>query len=552
MSRLMPPPSCIEQEFEQYVLLRELIHFMTPLFVVSTHSACDTNQFFVAVPPDKMVEDFVVPGTTGLEKRLFQAVVRSHIFSGAEEGHLTSFGGHSASVSFAKLSDHEASTAPMGCPYAVLTVSSSSGVSHSATVLRAVRLSTNPSFTFLFTDLSMHHVMPMSRRTVASMRSFGVSGTQPLWQRVPCSAIRPIRARTKELGEKRNDLQDLTPKIPTERLLAYFKSDEQSFRQFVVDFAMEKGEEILMRRMSTAATGLDPQSPHSPVAAQSLSTPSKAGKHDDDAAAVQGVLQKSMDKAMMFIDTEVGIFRSSYLVVKGYEDFAIAKMLQIVDTAVELAIGDEGEQAEDDIDDCDIAVHHPARRNSCESVLNGWSEEDEEQLGVAFHTLVTSGLSTKMIMHWEDINYNEDFAFCHACGVLRRREGRLEDLRSCFPDLIPECCDQIVVLVKLLDDHTLSVFSYMRIMESTIAVAVDLVAQVSSSSVEVTADICIPLIVYLLVVSGPKCLPSRIKYILECCTPVLEMSALGYALTTFEAACVQLLEEYRLHVTMQE
>lgn len=550
----MPPPTCIEQEFEHYVLLRELIQYMTPLFVVSTHSACDTNQFFVAVPPDRMVEDFVVPGTSGLGKRLFQAVVRSHIFSGAEESHLTSFGGHSASVSLAELYEHEDSSTPKACPYSVLTVSSSSGVSHSATVIRAVRLSTNPSFTFLFTDLSMHHVMPMSRRTVASMRSFGVSGTQPLWQRVPCSAMRPIRARTNELGEKRKDLQNLSPKISIDKLLAYFKSDEQSFRQFVVDFAMEKGEEILLRRTSAATPGgSTPQSPQSPSSQASVATPSKASKHDEDAAVVQGVLQKSMDKAMMFIDTEVGIFRSSYIVVKGYEDFAIAKMLQIVDTAAELAIGDEGEQADDDIDDCDIAViSQPARRNSCESVLNGWSEEDEEQLGVAFHTLVTSGLSTKMITHWEEINYNEDFAFCHACGVLRRREGRLEELRSCFPDLLPEYCDQIVVLIRLLDDHTLSVFSYMRIMETTIAVAVDLVAQSSSNNVEVTADICIPLIVYLLVVTGPKCLPSRIKYILECCTPVLEMSALGYALTTFEAACVQLLEEYRLHVTMQE
>lgn len=517
---------------------------MTPLFVVSTHSACETNQFYVAVPPDKMVDEFVVPGTSGSGKRLFQAVVRSHIFSGSAEGQLTSLGGHSASLSLSKPIEHEAAGTLPFSPYSVLTVVSSSGVTHSASVLRAVKLSTNDAFTFLFTDLSMHHVMPMSRRTVASMKSFGVSGNQPLWQRIPCSAMRPIRARIKEF--KHNGASETSPNITADVLLGCFKSDEQTFRQFVVDFAMEKGEEILLRKLALRSTGSCPQSPHSPAAA-----PSK-NNHEDDAATVQGALQKSMDKAMMFIDTEVGIFKSSYLVVKGYEDFAIAKLLQIVDTAAELAIGEEGEVVDDDIDDCDIAVAQPGRRNSCEAVSSGWSEEDEEQLGVAFHTLVTGGLSSKLIPHWEEMNYNEDFAFCHACGVLRRREGSLENLRSCFPDLVPEYCDQIVVLIRLFDDHTLSVFSYMRIMESIIASAVDLVAQTSSTNVEVTADICIPLIVYLLVLAGPKSLPSRIKYVLEFCTPVLEMSALGYALTTFEAACVQLLEEYRLHVTMHD
>lgn len=537
MSSRSVPPRCVEEEYAQFVLLRELMQFMTPLFVVSTNTACPTNQFFVAVPPDGVVEDFVVPGTSDEGKRLFQAVVRSHIFSGPSEDQLASLGGHSASLSRGVSTDEPGAEAG-----AIITVVSSSGVAHSAVIEKCVTLPSNPSFTFLFVNRSLHHVLPMSRRTLASMRSFGVSGSQPLWQRVPCSAMRPIRAQIKLLQRTDHPNTSGSDIITSEMLLPYFKSDEQSFRQFVVDFAIEKGDEIVLRRLSVGPTKRPESQPDEIVTST---------------VVVQGALQTSLDKAMMFIDTEVGIFRSSYMLVKGYEDFIVAKVLQMVDTACEL-VADEVDDDNNgiDADDCDVAVKRCSLENKVDDVESGWSEEDQEQLGVAFHSLVTGGLGAKLIPHWEDIYYNEDFAFCHACGVLRRRAGSLELLGAPFPHVAPGHCDQVIQLLRLLDDRSLSVFSYMRIMESSITAAVDLVTHTAvaagGSNVEVTADICIPLIVYLLVLTGPKCLPSRVKYILEFCTPVLEMSALGYALTTFEAAAVQLLEEYRVRVTLHD
>ena len=180
-----------------------------------------------------------------------------------------------------------------------------------------------------------------------------------------------------------------------------------------------------------------------------------------------------------------------------------------------------------------------------------FSEDDEEQVYMVLHTVITSALAKKLNAHWGTITPAEDYAFHHACLSLRR------SLETTIMDFVPPACaDTISIssfekcfrLCKVVDSPDAGVFTCLRAMEATIASIVDVVNEHSTRKQDVTADVCIPLVVVVLIGACLMHFPSRLKLLLELMLPVVELSSLGYALTTFEASSEQIYYEYSLFV----
>ena len=196
-------------------------------------------------------------------------------------------------------------------------------------------------------------------------------------------------------------------------------------------------------------------------------------------------------------------------------------------------------------DDCDSNQSCHVTRESLVS------EDDEEQVYMVLHTVVTSGIAKKLNAHWGSINSAEDYAFYHACLSLR------QSLDTTILDFVPPACastisissfEKCFKLCKVVDSPDAGVFTCLRAMESTIASIVDVVNEHSTCKQDVTADVCIPLVVVVLIGACLCNFPSRLRLLLELMLPVVELSSLGYALTTFEASSEQIFYEYSLFV----
>jgi hypothetical protein len=276
------------------------------------------------------------------------------------------------------------------------------------------------------------------------------------------------------------------------RLRELFKHDESLFRHLLDEMIAEKVAEL---------------------------------KYDDRKRAALEIA-KAMDDALVVLDTEATMFSSSYICVSGFEDFTISKVMQIIESATDVALGDGPNAPE------------------VQGETSWWSEDEREQLLVAFHSIVLKHIGEKLSDHWEAEYLNDDIAFRHACWALNESISAPRDIIRELPELRHDAFLQPLELVRLLDQRDASVFTLMRIMEVVISTTIDSV-QRSCTNAEVTADLCIPLIVYIIVVSQPLRFQSRLRFIMDFTIPVLEMSSLGYALTTFEAASAQILDEYR-------
>ena len=149
-----------------------------------------------------------------------------------------------------------------------------------------------------------------------------------------------------------------------------------------------------------------------------------------------------------------------------------------------------------------------------------------------------------VLSHWVTTNEVEDIAFQHACISLARRLSVSDFSPTGSDDADLELCNfenAIDTMVRLDTLTGLSVFSYMRMMEAIITMVVDATAAVIQ---DVTADVCIPLVVFVIVSAAPRRLPSILKFLMDFMIPILEMSSLGYSYTTFEAGAAQVMEEY--------
>ena len=493
---------------DKYVLLRELMEHMTPLFILIRSQSSSLSRYYVLVPPDEELNDFVTEGESAVvaaagarSVRCAQSAVRAHILHGPGPLNLSSLLGFTAVLEMAPPSvpqgDGEQPTlfASLGS----VTVTDTHGNTTRAMIQAVEQLppvmtfgdkesdaTNNGSCTFLFVDRAVYTnqrqrpKQPLTAKLLAQKCRMSMI---PVWQRLPNSAASFLSS-------------SVNPKDVTEEvLLSKFQADEKSFRTLISDFAAEKIESL------------------------------------ENAADKRRVAQL-VDTAMMQLETEVTIFQASYVCMPGYEQFIVAKVLQVIETAVETALDIKSEEAED-FDTCYLGSD------------GKWTEDEKEQMIVAVHTVVCGAVAPKVLLHWEDVNHNEDFAFHHACCSLKISMTLSELLRvPNIEQVSPSHFDPAVAVVSVLNKRTLSVFSLMRVMETTISLVVELLQTCGVLS-DVTADLCIPLIVFVIVQTCPTSLPSRIKYILDMSIPSLEMSSLGYALTTFEAAAAHVLQEYK-------
>lgn len=547
-----PKPSSrdlVTQWKSQFSIVRELVDNMSPLYIVARDTSSANNVHVVLVPPDEQLQAscFVpqggahsssVPATVG-QRRVSQATVRAHVFRGCSLSELTSLAGCSACIVMGGAETAELQqeaptptlpTTDTPCN-AVLSSCSTSDIACMGTVvvedlrgnnfeakILAVGSSGNPFFSFFFIDRPVYEpdsVRNSSRRSVAASVRF--SANQPLWQKFPCSAMRLLplpslssnsSATAAASPSKQSD--DRSSRSPVDRLgefLHLYRADEQYFRTILTELANEK--DLL----------------------------AEAGPR----------LSKDMDRALLFADTEANCFSASYVCVEGFESFMVSKILQIVETSVEIALHEE----DDDFNPNGASGHGTS--SNAGSEYSSWSDEEREQLAVAFHTTITGSLGLKVVHHWESRFEKEDVALHHACVSLRQKTS-IGDMLPNLPGLRSELFDPVAEMLTLLDEDTLSVFTYLRIFETTMNYVVEKIVGFynrsigSAKGMEITADDCIPLIVFTLMLAAPSHLFSRLNYILDLSIPPLELSSLGYALTTFEASASQLLEEYRLRL----
>ena len=246
--------------------------------------------------------------------------------------------------------------------------------------------------------------------------------------------------------------------------------------------------------------------------------------------------QTELDPILMSMDTELSIFMSSYICVKGFERFTTAKVNQIAESVVEQVL--------------ELLVAEDVAASSDDSI----DEDTRELVIVSFHTLVTERLASSLVPHWRVINEVEDYAFHHACCSL----SRSLDQRSCWIDAglpsekLPEAGiafeSAVAMLHNLESPH--GVLVTLRFMEIVIDLVVECIGR--TNACEVTADVCIPFMVFVIAQAKLEYLHSTMKYVDTFMIGVFESSSLCYAFTTFEAACAQLLHEYSAKVMSQE
>ncbi|EKG01763.1 hypothetical protein TCSYLVIO_007230 [Trypanosoma cruzi] len=229
-------------------------------------------------------------------------------------------------------------------------------------------------------------------------------------------------------------------------------------------------------------------------------------------------LQKQLDDAFLFVETEVGIMSSSYVCMLGYEPLIVAKVLQISTAGADAV--------------------------SCFFVD---LEREKEDVLVAFHAVVTGALSHKLVPHWDDLMNRENVAFSHACNKLKQAYPFQHFLPSLLGKLPVSSFLAEIELIRVLDATSLSVLSFMRAMDCTLGLLMEALTRYGCHE-DSTADNCISFLCALIIAATPAFLPARIRYIRDFSLFVMDVSSMGYASTTFEAAATQIMEEYRLHV----
>jgi len=457
---------------------------MAPLFAVLRNNSRGDNQCLVCVPPDSEIASVIV------NNRCPQSVVRAHVFRGSTLASMVSLTGAVAKVQkFDTISpSNDGETPSLFAAVGVIEVTQGSVVSRadiaSFESLPAAdgRVDSVLYVVFLERALTEHAVTASPLKPAQPHRSR--SGTVPLWQRLP-NTVTQYASRC-ILGKAQ---------VVPSALLERVHSDEQAVLPALEEMVAEK------------AQPLPPEA--------------------------SAAITKRFEDAMLRMDTDVTMFQSAYFCMIGYEDFITVKVSQLIEGAVEGALGEETEGAS---------------ASEC-----NWVDDEREVFISGIHAIVTGALASKLVAHWTEVEVNDDFAFSHACAKLAGVPQFLQAVVGLkeLNHVDPSAFAPAVEIVRLIDTQAVSVFSYMRLMEATISSIVEIMQQLHIKA-EITADTCIPLIVFVIVEAKPLRIASRIKYILDLNLPLLEMSSLGYAMTTFEAATAQVLEEYKVRVLNKE
>eukprot|EP00672_Neobodo_designis_P020428 CAMPEP_0174842888 /NCGR_PEP_ID=MMETSP1114-20130205/10177_1 /TAXON_ID=312471 /ORGANISM="Neobodo designis, Strain CCAP 1951/1" /LENGTH=702 /DNA_ID=CAMNT_0016077099 /DNA_START=83 /DNA_END=2187 /DNA_ORIENTATION=+ len=313
------------------------------------------------------------------------------------------------------------------------------------------------------------------------------------------------------------------------------------------------------------------------------------------------------DAVLLRLDTEAVIFESTYVCVPGYEEFTVAKVNAIVEALTQDFIRDvnaktsgserpvvatpkrDGTASEED---AASAVDSPATypRKLPEEAERGLSEtgirdNDVDVVVTAIHAITTAAFAPVLVPHWRDLHESDDTVFHRQClelGVLldKRRDPRNDSVANASVEFsrgpsapvidtaqhtqtgrrigredapppatmfgmnvrsVPEQALEPAIHLLREFDNAFSVFTYMRVAERALTVAMQVMA---AEGFPLTADISIPVLMYLLVRAAPRRLRSTVAFVTAFRLEALDMSALGYSFTTVEAAAHQLDREH--------
>lgn len=395
---------------------------------------------------------------------------------------------------------------------------------------------------------SEHPVSAGNNNSFGASTTSPTNGSQMWWQRVPISVISSLPA-------------ECDPK-PTECLLAAAAAEAEN--------------ETLRADQDIKLHSLERQSIFNFSPEPQIATLFRQDEQRLTAVLIKELEPRGfpLDETLTSLDTEIGIFNSSYVCMKGFESFIVSKVSSIVEAAQENLVGYNASSdahsavgSTKDISRTALMATSPvsaphmlsssARSRDDSSYQNrNLTDEEEEQVEAVLHVMVTSGIALKINEHWASVNSVDDYAFYHACVSLRK------SIQKRLVEFLPDICvgkvtiatfSDTIRICKYIDAPEASLFSIMRAMEGAINSIVTLVTNCCEpgKTHEVTADVCIPLVVLVLILAALNHLPSRIRLILEFIVPVLELSSLGYALTTFEASAEQIHQEYALMVKNQ-
>ena len=314
------------------------------------------------------------------------------------------------------------------------------------------------------------------------------------------------------------------------------------------------------------------------------------------------------DKVMLRLDTEAVIFESTYVCVPGFEEFTVAKVNAVVEALTQEFIRDvnakagkrptasgdaagapqpQGAAAEESHS---APFESPATypRKLTEEAERGLSQSgirdnDVDVVVTAVHAITTAAFAPVLVPHWRELHQAEDAAFHMECVELnalldRKRDPRNDGVSNTTADFsrtapaaapiidaaqhggrrgrdeppaasmfglnvrsVPETALEPAVHLLREFDASFSVFTYMRVAERALTVAMQVMA---AEGFPLTADISIPVLMYLLVRASPQRLRSTVAFVTSFRLEALDMSALGYSFTTVEAAAHQLAREY--------
>lgn len=571
-SRAQPAPAHIEQEQiwkSRYSLLREFMDFMTPLYQVlkGTDEAPQTKQHFIVVPPDDALEQrgLLMPGG-----RVSHTTVRAHVVSRSRsDGAISTMLG--AAVHLALV---ESEAAIISAPPSTRASGVGGGATSATTRMSSPPTAVNgvggarresgaiprtgSSVSNRLRDNIADASVAASSSTATFIRGSGGSSLDLFAGHGTISVTHAsgVRCEAEIVGlEKLRGGSSVgsggclvllfvsAPLVPARdeavnkrihtsiSLVPIGHAGAASRRSVVEGQAGDLGGSLRYSSM--------PQWQRRPCFGRKVPPTSDADSFravleeiaaENAAAAADTESMLKCDNAMTHVDTELAMFCSSYVCMPGFEEYIVARVNQITEGGIERFQEDSSS----------------ADEGASSSAID---EDQNEEVIVAFHTIVTAGVSEMLLQHWERTNEVEDIAFHHACTSLGRKMTVGDVLASggCQEAAVEQCDFEpaIAMMIDLDEQPGLSVLSYMRLMESIIALVVEAVTAVLK---DVTADVCIPLVVYVIVAAAPRRLPSILKFIMDFMIPILEMSSLGYSYTTFEAAAAQVMEEYLTRV----
>jgi hypothetical protein len=307
------------------------------------------------------------------------------------------------------------------------------------------------------------------------------------------------------------------------------------------------------------------------------------------------ISDSAADKVLLRLDTEAVIFESTYVCVTGFEEFTVAKVNAIVESltqqfldavvadgvaakateqarrvaaeeakklkaraskataaaAAAAARKQQGTEQAAEVAEVPKSVPCPLELPSGAkgTLVDGIPDADVDIVVSAVHAITTAAFAGVLLPHWRKVHAADDHAFARHCRALSdeissrlrgNAGGKAVNMLGIDIARLPHQALEPAAVLTREFSRTYSVFTYMRVAERILGIAMNAMA---AEGVVMTADMTIPVLVYLLARGAPDTLRSTIAFVTSFSLQALDMSALGYSFTTIEAAAHQLVQE---------